>query len=97
MRESDAKRKLDIRKHRNLQVWQEKEEFVPDKMQVCRVIIDGGSTDNLVGTEMVQKLKLTCIPKSHPYKTSWLKKNYSVLVNQSRLIDFKVGAYEESF
>ena len=64
---------------------------------MCRVIIDGGSTDNLVGTELVQKLKLTCIPKSHPYKTSWLKKNYSVLVNQSLLIDFKVGPYEDSF
>ncbi|KAH9292377.1 hypothetical protein KI387_042439 [Taxus chinensis] len=65
------------------------------KDKVCKVIVDGGSTDNLVSTEMVQKLQLTCIPKSNPYKISWLKKDHSVLVNQSCLIDFKIGPYED--
>eukprot|EP01018_Ginkgo_biloba_P000548 Gb_17472 [translate_table: standard] len=40
------------------------------KDKVCKVIVDGGSTDNLVSTEMVQKLQLACIPKSNPYKIS---------------------------
>jgi hypothetical protein len=44
---------------------------------------------------MVQKLQLACIPKSHPYSISWLKKDHSVLVNQSCLVDFKIGPYED--
>ena len=63
--------------------------------KVCKVIIDGGSTDNLVSTEMVQKLQLTCIPKPHPYSISWLKKDHSVMVNQTCLVDFKIGPYED--
>ena len=62
--------------------------------KVCKVIVDGGSTDNLVSIEMVQKLQLTCIPKPHPYSISWLKKDHSVLVNQTCLVDFKIGPYE---
>ena len=43
------------------------------KDKVCKVIVDGGSIDNIVSTEMVQKLQLTSIPKPHPYNISWLK------------------------
>ena len=65
------------------------------KDKVYKVIVDGGSTDNLVSTKMVQKLQLTCIPKPHPYSISWLKKDHSVLVNQTCLVDFKIGPYED--
>jgi hypothetical protein len=42
------------------------------KDRVCKVIIDSGSTDNLVSTEMVEKLELETIAHPRPYKVSWL-------------------------
>ena len=59
------------------------------------MIVDVGSIDNIVSTEMVQKLQLACIPKSHPYSISWLKRDHIVLVNQTYLAQFKIGPYED--
>jgi hypothetical protein len=42
------------------------------KDRVCKVIIDSGSTDNLVSIEMVEKLELETIVHPTPYKVSWL-------------------------
>jgi hypothetical protein len=42
------------------------------KDRVCKVIIDSGSTDNLVSTEMVEKLELETTAHPRPYKVSWL-------------------------
>ena len=42
------------------------------KDRVCKVIIDSGSTDNLVSTEMVEKLDLETTAHPEPYKVSWL-------------------------
>jgi hypothetical protein len=37
-----------------------------------KVIVDSGSTDNLVSTEMVEKLELEMTNHLSPYKVSWL-------------------------
>jgi hypothetical protein len=42
------------------------------KDRVCKVIIDSGSTNNLVSTEMVEKLELERTAHLTPYKVSWL-------------------------
>jgi hypothetical protein len=42
------------------------------KDRVCKVIFDSGSNDNLVSTEMVEKLYLETTTHSNPYKVSWL-------------------------
>jgi hypothetical protein len=42
------------------------------KEKVCKVIIDSGSTDNLVSTYMVEKLELETTAHTKPYKVSWL-------------------------
>ena len=42
------------------------------KGKFCKMIIDSGSTDNLVSTEMVEKLKLEATAHPSPYKVSWL-------------------------
>jgi hypothetical protein len=42
------------------------------KDKVCKVIVDSGSTDNLVCTEMVEKLELETTAHPKPYKVSWL-------------------------
>jgi hypothetical protein len=44
------------------------------KDRVCKVIIDNGSTDNLVSTEMVEKLELETNAHPSPYRVSWLQK-----------------------
>jgi hypothetical protein len=50
------------------------------KDRVCKVIVDSGSTDNLVSTEMVEKLELETTDHPIPYKVSWLQKGHQVSV-----------------
>jgi hypothetical protein len=42
------------------------------KDRVCKVIIESGSTNNLVSIEMVEKLELETTAHPNPYKVSWL-------------------------
>jgi hypothetical protein len=52
------------------------------KDRVCKVIIDSGSTDNLVSIEMVEKLELETTAHPNPYKVSWLQKGHQVMVTK---------------
>ena len=42
------------------------------KERSCRLIIDGGSCNNLASSDMVKKLSLTTKPHPHPYHIRWL-------------------------
>jgi hypothetical protein len=42
------------------------------KDRVCKVIIKSRSTENLVSTEMLEKLELETTAHPKPYKVSWL-------------------------
>nr|CAD40001.3 OSJNBb0052B05.4 [Oryza sativa Japonica Group]CAE75886.1 B1234D02.10 [Oryza sativa Japonica Group] len=42
------------------------------KERSCRMIIEGGSYNNLASSEIVQKLALTTKPHPHPYYIQWL-------------------------
>jgi hypothetical protein len=44
------------------------------KDRVCKVIVDSGSTDNLISMDMVEKMELETIDHPSPYKISWLQK-----------------------
>ena len=46
------------------------------KGKVCKVIVDSGSTDNLVSTDMVEKLEMNTTTHPNPYKVSWLQKGH---------------------
>ena len=48
----------------------------------CQLVIDSGSTDNLVSTEVVEKLKLKTMKHPTPYKVSWLQKGHQLIVNE---------------
>jgi hypothetical protein len=52
------------------------------KDRVCKVIVDSGSTDNIVSIEMVEKLDLETIAHPSPYKVSWLQKGHQVTVTK---------------
>jgi hypothetical protein len=65
------------------------------KDRVCKVIVDSGSTDNLVSTEMVEKLELETVAHPSPYKVSWLQKGHQVTVTKQCLVEFKIGGYKD--
>jgi hypothetical protein len=46
------------------------------KDRVCKIIVDSGSTYNLVSTEMVEKMDLETIEHPSPYKVLWLQKGH---------------------
>ena len=50
--------------------------------KVCKVVIDSGSTENLVSKEMLDKLKLEKIPYPNPSHVSWLTKGHQNLINE---------------
>jgi hypothetical protein len=65
------------------------------KDRVCKVIMDSGSTDNLVSTEMVEKLDLETTDHTSPYKVSWIQKGHQVSVTKQCLVEFKIGEYND--
>jgi hypothetical protein len=65
------------------------------KDRVCKVIVDNGSTDNLVSTEMVEKLELETIVHPNPYRFLWLQTRHQVNVTKQCLVEFKIGGYKD--
>eukprot|EP00253_Pinus_taeda_P013330 PITA_13330 len=61
--------------------------------QWTEVII--GSTDNVVSTEMVEKLELKCLKHPTPYKVSWLQKGHQLLVDEQCEVEFQIGRYKD--
>jgi hypothetical protein len=65
------------------------------KDKLCKVIIDSGSIDNLVATEMVEKLELKTTAHPRPYKVSWLHKGHQVMITKQFLVEIKLGCYKD--
>jgi hypothetical protein len=63
--------------------------------RVCKVIIDSGSTDNLVSTEMVEKLERETTAHPNPYKVSWLHKGHKLMVSRQCNVEFKIGGNKD--
>ena len=61
----------------------------------CKLIIDSGSTDNLVATKMVEKLGLKRLKHPTPYKVSWLQKGHQLLVDEQCEVEFHIGKYQD--
>jgi hypothetical protein len=61
----------------------------------CKVIVDSGSTNNLVSTEMVENLELETTDHPRPYKVSWLQKGHQVSFTKQCLVDIKIGRYND--
>ena len=56
---------------------------------------DGGSTDNLVSTEVIKKLKLPEMKHPIPYNVTWLQNGHQLLVNEQCEIDLQIGNYKD--
>eukprot|EP00253_Pinus_taeda_P034934 PITA_34934 len=61
----------------------------------CKMIIDNGSTDNLVSTEMVENLGLKHLKHPSPYRVSWLQKGHQLLVDEQSEVEFQIGRYKD--
>eukprot|EP00253_Pinus_taeda_P035603 PITA_35603 len=61
------------------------------QVKCCKLIIDSGSTDNLVAVEMVEKLGLKKLKHPTPYKVSWLQKGHQLLVDEQCEVEFQIG------
>jgi hypothetical protein len=66
-----------------------------NKDKVFKVIIESGSIDNLVSTEMVEKLELKTTAHPRPYKVSWLQKGHQVMITKQCLVEIKIGGYKD--
>jgi hypothetical protein len=65
------------------------------KDRVCKVIVDSGSIENLISTEMVENMELETIEHPSPYRVSWLQKGHQVNVTKQCLVEFKIGGYKD--
>jgi hypothetical protein len=65
------------------------------KDRKCKVIVDSGSTDNLVSSEMVENMELETTKHLSPYKVSWLQKGHWVSLTTRCLVKFKIGNYHD--
>ena len=57
----------------------------------CHLIMDGGSCENVVSREVIDKLKLLTEKQPTPYKLSWFKCGNEVLVTCKALVSFSIG------
>jgi hypothetical protein len=66
--------------------------FVINNRQ-ARVIIDGGSCNNLVSSDLVKKLGLTTRPHPHPYHLMWFNDAGKAKVIHTCRVSFSIGSY----
>lgn len=59
------------------------------------MIIDSGSTNNVISEEAVEKFGLTKIPHVCPYRVTWLNKGQNILVNEQVWVDISIGKYHD--
>eukprot|EP00253_Pinus_taeda_P016825 PITA_16825 len=64
------------------------------KGKCCKVIINNGSTNNLVSIEMVDKLGLVKTVHPTPYKVSWLQKGHQIIVTEQCKVEIQIGTYK---
>jgi hypothetical protein len=61
----------------------------------CRMIIDGGSFNNLVSSDMVDKLALTIKSHPHPYHIQWLNNSGKAKVTKLVWLNFAISPYHD--
>jgi hypothetical protein len=57
--------------------------------------VDSGITNNLISTEIVEKLELETTYHPSPYRISWLQKGHQVTVTKQCLVEFKIVGYND--
>jgi hypothetical protein len=63
------------------------------KERSYRIIIEGGSCNNLASSDMVEKLALSTKPHPHMYHIQWLNNSGKAKVTKLVRINFVIGSY----
>ncbi|XP_020266279.1 uncharacterized protein LOC109841747 [Asparagus officinalis] len=61
------------------------------QQKICDVIIDSGSSENIVSRRMVEKLGLKTEKHPAPYKIGWIRKGNDVQVDEVCRVSFSIG------
>ena len=61
----------------------------------AQVIIEGGSCNNLVSSDLVKKLELITHPHKHQYHIQWLNDSGKAKVTQTTWVHFSLGPYSD--
>lgn len=61
--------------------------------KVCNLIVDNGSTENLVSQKLVDHLKLTTEIHEKPYTLGWVSKNSQVQVSLTCKVPISIGKH----
>nr|XP_015868921.2 uncharacterized protein LOC107406326 [Ziziphus jujuba var. spinosa] len=59
--------------------------------EICEVIIDGGTTENVVSKALVAVLNLPTKPHPEPYKIGWVKQDSDIKVQEMCNLTFSIG------
>ena len=66
------------------------------KGKVCNLIIDSGSSENVIAADAINKLSLSDEHHPAPYKLAWLQQTTDLLVTRRALVSFSIGdAYHD--
>ena len=65
------------------------------KDRAIRIIIDGGSCNNLASLEMVEKLALPTRQRSHAYYIQWFESSRKIKVTRTTRVHFTIGTYSD--
>lgn len=60
-----------------------------------KMVIDSGSTYNLVSTKVVEKLNFKRMKHPTTYKVSWIQKGHQLLVNEQCEVELQIGNYKD--
>ncbi|KAK2990469.1 hypothetical protein RJ640_006267 [Escallonia rubra] len=64
--------------------------------KLCNLIIDSGSSGNLISEEMVDKLNFKTKRHPQPYRILWFNKGNEVMVSSTCLVNFSIGPFKEA-
>jgi len=67
--------------------------LINDKL--CSLMVDGGSCTNVASTIVVDKLRLTTISHTKPYKLQWLSEEGEIIISKQVHIAFSIGKYKD--
>ena len=65
------------------------------KDRAIRIIIDGGSCNNLASVDMVEKLALPTRQRPHSYYIQWFESSRKIKVTRTVRVHFTIGTYSD--
>ncbi|CAA7058339.1 unnamed protein product [Microthlaspi erraticum] len=63
------------------------------KAKICSIVIDSGSSRNVIAADAVQKLGISAEAHPVPYSLSWVQNGCSLRVTHRAMVPFSIGAH----